>query len=593
VRRDFPPHVVDARHVLSAAGAVPHGTDIRSRSIGTRPDTAVRRARTGRHLHDPAHGNPIGPMRLGASAIAALTLLLGRSTCLAVVPGAVDVGDAIVVASIGEPSTLVPILAADSASADVCSLVFNGLVKYDKNLQLVGDLAERWEVLDGGLTILFHLRQGVQWHDGVPFTAEDVRFTYEALVNPAVRTPYSGDFEQISAVEVLDPRTVKVTYHEPFAPGLASWVMGMMPKHLLEDQDLHATPFARRPTGTGPYQFRRWRSGERIELEANADYYEGAPRVRWWIYRIIPDQATAFLELQTEGVDLTGLTPLQYRRQTSSTFFDAHYRRFRYPSFGYTYLGYNLRLPMFQDPRVRQAFNHAIDKEEIVRGALLGLGRVATGPFLPGSWAYNDRVQAAPYDPARAKALLAAAGWLDHDGDGWLDKDGRPFTFTILTNKNLPRELTAQIIQRRLKEIGVLVQVRVLEWSSFLTNFIHKRRFEAVLLGWGLSQDPDLYDIWHSSKTREGEFNFVGYANLTVDRLLESARRTFVQTQRAALYHQIHRLLYEEQPYCFLYVPDALPILHARFRNVEAAPAGIQHNRIDWYVPRHEHRYTF
>ena len=527
-------------------------------------------------------------MRLGALTAVTLILALGCP-----VARAVDDGDALVSASIGEPSTLVPILASDSASAGLCGLIFNGLIKYDKNLQLIGDLAERWEILDGGLTILFHLRRDVRWHDGQPFTADDVQFTYQQLINPNVRTPYSGDFERVKSLEVVDPFTVKVTYGEPFAPGLASWGMWIMPKHLLEGQDLHATAFARHPVGTGPYRFLRWVTADRVELAANPDYYLGAPHLARWVDRIIPDQSTIFLELQTEGVDLSDLTPLQYARQSSTPFFRTHYQRFRYPSSGYAYLGYNLKLPMFRDVRVRQAINLAIDKDELVDGALFGLGRAATGPFRERSWAINPDVHPAFFDPTKARRLLAEAGWRDTDGDGWLDHDGHPLAFTLLTNKNLTRELAAQIIQRLLKDVGIKVEIRVMEWSSLLHNFIDQRQFEVILLAWSLSQDPDVYDIWHSSKTREGEFNFVGYANPTVDRLLEEARRTFDQEARAKCYHEIHRILYEEQPYCFLYVADALPVVHTRIRGIAVAPAGIDYNLQDWYVPRGEHRYDF
>lgn len=530
-------------------------------------------------------------MTLRARSAAVAVWLAAAGVAAAAAGG--DAGDAVVAASIAEPSTLVPILAADSASQGICGLLFNGLLKYDKALRLTGDLAERWEVRDGGLTIRFYLRRHVRWHDGAPFTADDVQFTYHSLIDPAVRTPYRGDFERVRALTVVDPWTVDVAYAEPFAPSLSSWTMSIMPRHRLEGQDLHATPFARNPIGTGPYRFRRWRSAELLELDANADYFEGAPAIRGWIERVIPDEATTFLELQTEGVDLTSLTPLQYRRQTDTPFFQAHYQRARYPSFGYTYLGYNLQHPLFQDLRVRQALNLAIDKTEIVRGALLGLGQVATGPFLPDTWAFDPTVPPAPHDPERARALLATAGWRDTDGDGWLDRDGQPFRFTILTNQNLTRELTAQIIQQRLKVIGIQAQIRVVEWSSLLAHFIHPRRFDAVLMGWGLSPEPDPYDIWHSSKTKPGEFNFIGYANPAVDQLLEAGRRTFDQTQRAEIYHRLQRLLYDDQPVCFLYVGDALPIIHRRIRNIEVAPAGLQHNLIDWYVPRREHRYQF
>ena len=202
-------------------------------------------------------------------------------------------------------------------------------------------------------------------------------------------------------------------------------------------------------------------------------------------------------------------------------------------------------------------------------------------------------MQPVPYDPDRAKALLAEAGWIDRDRDGWVDRDGRPFAFTLLTNQgNDQRQKAAEIIQRRLKEIGVRMEIRVVEWSAFLSQFIDTRNFEAVLLGWGLSRDPDLFDIFHSSKTKPGEFNFAGYANEEVDRLIVEGRRTFEQAARQAIYRRIHQLIYEDQPYLFLYVPDALPIAHARVRHVIATPIGIGYNLIDWYVPEAEQRYA-
>ena len=174
-----------------------------------------------------------------------------------------------------------------------------------------------------------------------------------------------------------------------------------------------------------------------------------------------------------------------------------------------------------------------------------------------------------------------------------MDKDGKILQFPLMTNQgNDPRRMTVEIIQRRLKEIGIDVEIRILEWATFLTEFIDKRKYEAVVLGWNLSRDPDNYDIWHSSKQREGEFNFVGYQNSEVDSLLEEGRREFDQQKRREVYNKIHRLIFDDHPYIFLYVPDALPIVHSRFKGIEPAPAGIGYNFIKWYVPKEEQRYT-
>ncbi len=501
-------------------------------------------------------------------------------------------GDTLVTASLGEPSTLIPILASDSASAEVCGLIFNGLVKYDRDLTLVGDLAESWEIREKGLEILFHLKEGVLWHDGRPFTAQDVAFTYERLIDPSVPTPYRGDFERVAWVKVVDPHTIRIRYREPFAPALSSWGMGILPKHLLQGEELTRTPFRERPVGTGPFRFYRWIRADRIELTANPDYFEGRPYLDGTVTRIVPDQATIFLELGVQGIDSAGLTPLQFSRMTDTKRFSRHFHKFQYPSLGYTYLGYNLKDPKFQNKRVRQAINLAIDKSEIIRGVLLGLGKVSTGPFPEESWAHNPDVHPAPYDPEKARTLLAQAGWRDTDGDGILDRDGAPFEFTLLTNQgNLSRELTAQIIQRRLSSVGIRVKIRILEWSALLHEFIDKRRFEAILLGWALSREPDPYDLWHSSKVKPGEFNFLGFSHPKADQLLIEGRLTFDLKRRAEIYRAFHRLLYDEQPVCFLYVPDGLPAIHRRFQEVEVTPLGIGQNLIHWYVPPHLQRY--
>jgi peptide/nickel transport system substrate-binding protein len=498
-------------------------------------------------------------------------------------------GDYYIEASIGDASYLNPVLLSDTASGDICNLVFNGLVKYDKDLKITGDLASSWDISPDGKIITFNLRQNVRWHDGAPFTAADVKFTFEKLTDPNVKTPFSSDYDLVSRFEVLNPYKIRITYKEPFSPGLISWGMGIIPKHIFENGDFNSHPANRKPIGTGPYRFSEWKTDEKIVLEANPDYFEGKPHIAKYIYRIIPDQAVQFLELRNESIDSMGLTPDQYY---AYPVFFKNYNKFRYPSFSYVYLGYNLRNPIFEKKQVRQAIAYAINKKEIIGGILRGLGVPATGPYPPTSWAYNPNVKNYDYDPIKATELLKEAGWTDSDSDGWLDKDGKKFEFTIITNQgNKPRALAAELIQSYLKKIGVKVNIRILEWSTFLHQYIDKRNFDAVLLGWNLSRDPDQFSIWHSSQKKEGQYNFISYENKEVDKLLEQGRRIFDERKRQAIYWKLHSILAEDQPYTFLYVSDSLPVIHKRFIGPEVAPAGIGWNFREWYAPKARQKY--
>jgi len=503
-------------------------------------------------------------------------------------------GGAMVEGSIGDASNLIPYIASDSASSAVTGLVYNGLVKLDKNLEIVPSLAHKWEISPDGLTITFHLRQGVKWHDGQPLTAEDALFTYKFVTDPQTPTPYAADLLEVEKAEVLDTYTFRVRYKRPFSRALYAWLGDIVPRHLLEGQDVRQSPLARRPVGTGPFMFVSWKTGASIELKANPDYFEGRPYLDRIVYKIIPDMATMFLELKAGNVDSMDLTPIQYARQTDSPEFKARFNKYRYLASSYVYLGYNLRQPVFADRRVRQALSHAINRQEIIDGVLMGFGRPATGSFKPGTWAFNPNIKPYPFDQARAKELLAEAGWVDTDGDGLLDKKGQPFVFTIVTNQgNSNRLKTAIIIQYRLKQIGVRVKVRAVEWSALLKEFIDKQAFDACIMGWTMPVDPDPYAVWHSSKTDPGGLNFVGYKNEEVDRLLTVARETFDQEVRRKAYFRFQEIIHYDQPYAFLFVPDALPVVASRIHGVEPALAGIGHNLIRWYVPKQLQKYSY
>ena len=506
-------------------------------------------------------------------------------------------GDTRIEASIGNVSSLIPTITSDSASHEVAAFMYNGLVTLGKDLEINGELANSWTFSKDCLTLDFKLRDDVRWHDGHPFTAEDVVFTWETTMNPKTPSPYKSDFQDVDKVEALGPHEVRVSYKRPYAKALLSWAADVLPKHLLAkwvaDGKLKEAPQNwSAPVGTGPYRFKEMKSGEKIVVVANQDYFKGRPPISRIVYRIIPSQATIFLEVKAKGVDVAALTALQYKRQTEYPAFEKADNKYRYPGAGYTYFGMNLKDPRFADRRVRQALAHAINKQELLDGVVLGLGRRATGPFRPGTWADNPDVKGVPYDPKKAAALLADAGWT-RNGDGPLMKDGKPFTFELLTNQgNDERKKIAEIIQASLREQGIGVEIRILEWAALLKEHIKKRQFEAIILGWGTGADPDQYVVWHSSQMGPDHLNHISYSNPDVDALLEAGRSSCVQSERARYYHRLHQVLADDQPLVFLYWRDALPVVSSRIYGIQPGPAGIKWNFSEWFVPKHVQRYT-
>jgi peptide/nickel transport system substrate-binding protein len=508
-------------------------------------------------------------------------------------------GDTFIQASIGDIGGLIPTLTSDQSSYEVGGLIYDGLVKTDKDLNLAPAMAQSWTYSRDCLDLTFKLRQDIKWHDGYPFTSADVVFTYQAMINPKTPAPFKEGFLLVKSVDAPDAYTVRVHYDKPYARAVETWGTSILPKHLLQSfadaGTLRESPQNSQPVGTGPYRFQEWKPGEKVVLVANPDFYEGRPYLSRIVYRVIPSQATIFLELKANGVDYVNtLTGIQYARQTEYPAFRKAYHKFRYPASDYTFLGFNLKDPRFADRRVREAFAHAINKQELIDGVRLGLAREATGPIRPGTWAYTDKVTRFAYDPEKAKALLAEAGWKDRDGDGLVeDRTGKPFTLTIRTNQgNDERKKIAEIVQQRLKEVGVQADIQLIEWAAFIKEFVKPRRFEVVVLGLGTGIDPDQFVVWHSSQRGPDQMNRTGYDNPEVDRLLEAGRMSCVQSERVRYYHRIQEILAEDLPMIFLYYRDALPVVASRVRGVSPTPSGIMYNFNEWYVPKSQQRYT-
>ena len=499
-------------------------------------------------------------------------------------------GGTLISAMTAEPSGLISMIAGESASSAITSNIFNSLLKYDKNLELEGDLVKSWEISADQKTIIFKLKPNLKWADNKPITSADVLFTWHAVTDEKTASPYASDFQLVKKAETPDALTFSVTYNQAYAPALDSWAgLQILPKHLLEGQDLHTTAFARSPVGSHYYKLDSWTHGENLKLSRNANSVLGQARIDQLITRIIPDNSAQFLELMADNIDLMGLDPIKYSRIIPARP-ELQQKLALYKELGnsYTYMGFNLKHKPFDDVRVRRAINYAIDKQEIIDGVYLGLGINIASPYKPGTRWSNPALTPYPYNPVKARTLLKEAGFEDTNSDGILERDGKPFAFEIVTNQNKEREKSAVLIQRRLKEVGIDVKIRAIEWASFISRFIKTGDFDVVVLGWGLGLDPDQYNIWHSSQQAPGQFNFIGYNNPAVDKLLEQGRLELNPDKRMKIYHEFARVLLEDSPIVYLSAGYGLTAIHKRVKGIDdpAPPAGISHNSQDWYIPQ-------
>ena len=500
-------------------------------------------------------------------------------------------GGTLISAMPSDPSSMIGMVAGESASLAIGSYLFNSLLKYDQNLDLAGELAESWQVADDKKTITFKLKPALQWADGKPLTSADILFTWQLITDENTHSPYASDYQLVTKAEAPDARTFIVHYSQPFAPALESWAsLQVLPKHKLAGQDIRTSSFAQKPLGSHYYQLKEWRHGEYIKLEKNPKSVLGPANIDHLIERIIPDPAAQFLELMADNIDSMSMDPITYARIIPSRpALQARLNQFKELGNSYTYLGFNLKRKPFDDVRIRKAINYAIDKQEIIDGVYLGLGITIASPYKPGTRWSNPDLLPYTFDPAKAKQLLIDAGYQDTDGDGIVDRAGKKLSFEILTNLgNKQREKTAVIIQRRLKEVGIETHIRTLEWASLLTNFIKPGDFDAVVMGWGLGLDPDQYSIWHSSQQKPGQFNFIGYNNPAVDKLLEHGRLEFDPEKRMQIYHEFAKVLYEDSPLVYLSAGYGLTAIHKRVQGImnPVPPAGVSYDSQKWYIPQ-------
>jgi len=507
-------------------------------------------------------------------------------------------GDWLRISESADPQTLNFVRAQDRLGKLLGQLVSDTLVQYDGQARIIGRLARSWEFSADRLSLTFHMRDGVRWHDGAPVTSSDAAYTIERILDPRSQAVSKRPlFETVDRIETPDPFTLRVHYSRPYAAALDAWTDApLIPRHLYEKEpDFLDNPQCRAPVGCGPFRLVSWRPSVEVVLEANRDYWDGRPYLDRFIVKTMPQDSTRMQALKLGEIDALVMTPQQTELEARGAEFEKRMTRLTYTLPYLWYIAWNMdgACPFFTDRRVRQAMTYAIDRPGYIRSAWHGLAVAAASHIPPGSWAFASQVAPYPYDPERARALLDEAGWRDSDGDGVRDKGGAALAFTLLyPATGQTNDEAAAYFQENLRRVGARVTLAKMEFKTFLER-IRNHQFQAYLAGLSLDVDPDPYDLFHSSQAKEG-LNRASYSNAELDGLCERGRAEFDRERRREIYARVQQILSEDQPFTFILHPVMNVAIDRRFRGVQVSPVGLYlfwPGVSRWWVPREQQRF--
>ncbi len=523
---------------------------------------------------------PAPPRRAGRGQWPLLLLLIGGVAAFAIVwsagPFARQGGGSgppqYTEAVVGAPRNVNPLLASlNEVDRDLSSLVFSGLTYLGPTGEVLPDLAQSWEVSPDGLTYIFHLRPQVRWHDGQPFTAQDVVFTYSLLADPAFPgEPALSQFWRQVQCEALDSLTVQCKLPEPFAPFLAYASIGILPSHLLKDvkaADLPNLSFNRAPVGTGPFRLLQMDEGRAL-LGRNPDYHLGPPHLERLELRFYPDVHAALTSLHRNEVQGLLLGPIVAQEDLDALASQERYRFITANRTTYTVIFFNTESPPLNDQKVRQALSLLIDRNAITAGLLAGQALPADTPMPPGTWAHNTAVEPRRADRKAAQQLLSEAGW-QRGQDGLWRKDRQELRLVLVTDDDPVRQAIAREAARQLREAGIVLLVTPVGAQEMIQDYLIPRNFQMALFSVDPGLDPDPYPAWHSTQVSPEGRNVTGYADLDSDRLLEEARKTTDLTRRQALYYRFEDLFREKAPAVVLYYPLYTYVVNERLKGVD------------------------
>ena len=519
-----------------------------------------------------------------------LTTMPGVSPAASKNDGRPD-GGALAYGEYGRPATLDPITSNEMISLRITELVFNGLVGIDEKQAIVSELAERWEASKDGRTYTFFLRHDVRWHprEGEapkPFTADDVLFTHNIMMHPKTITPLKVRYEFIEKVEKVDDYTVRFTLKRPILNALAKFSFKVIPAHGPANSQYltREDPFVRAPIGTGPYIVKSITGDREIVLVANEDYFKGRPHINKFLSRPFADQNIMTQAMMFNAIDMLVLVNPRDLPELQG---DKRFVLQPYNALSYAFFGYNLRSPLLADKRVRRAFTHAVNRQEMLDAFFNGQGTIISGPFAPGSWAYNLDVQPLPYDPAKAVALLKEAGFTPGP-DGVMQKDGKPLALSLKVPIEKESEAVKRVVlafQNYLKAVGVGVKVEFKEWQAWKDAVFAEHDFDVILASWVFDDSADISSLFHSAEIGAWKNNFGGYSNPEVDGLIVESKLTLDHEKRRTINRKLHALLAEEAPYTFLWTLTNYSGYHKKLRRVAIHPYKFFSFADEWFIP--------
>jgi len=453
-------------------------------------------------------------------------------------------------------------------------------------------LAERWDLSEDKKTYTFHLRKGVKFHDGTPFTARDCVATLDKIQDKTSKAAAIRSLlEELASYSAPDDFTFVMVWKKPYAFTLDSIEsIPIQPAHVISKlsgrqyNEAATNPLNRAPIGTGPFKFGSWENNSKVTLERNPEYWGPKPYLDRLTFRIVTDP-TVRLQLAERGeVDLAPKVMAEQWRRMDSPVLRSEWNRSRFVPNQYAWIGWNEERPMFADKRARRALTMLVDRPGIIEKLLYGLPRAVECIFYWDSAQCDPEIKPLPYDPPAAMKLLDEVGWKDTDNDGVRDKGGKPFRFVLMIPS--ASEETARWSAKAKEDMaraGVVMDIQRVEWSA-LTQRLREHSFDACTLLWA-SSDP--YDeptqLWHSSSVKGGS-NYINFKNAEVDALLERARVEFDTDARDALYRKLGAILHEEQAYTMLYTRSELDLLHKRVKGAKPSLASWNFETI-WLDP--------